>query len=258
MVAEKISCLGVVEREGVVRGRRNRELRRGILAIGDENFAWLQAGELIAQRGGLRDFGQLEFAGAEVEPGESVGFFPGQDGSEVVVAVFLESEIVKGAGAENARDLAADEFAGCDFADLVANGDAFAGLDEFGHVGAGAVVGDAAHGDVVAFGQCDVEDGGRFARVVEKHFVKIAEPEKQESVRGKLAPDLLVLAHHGGELRGGHAGERLACGDGNENRRGNGGHRGRGARSGGRSWTWSEGFGRLRGCGNKVSARQGG
>ena len=150
----------------------------------------------------------------------AVGLFSGQDGGEVVVAVFLESEVIEGAGAEDAGDFAADELAGDDFADLVADGDAFAGFDEFGHVGTGAVVGDAAHGDVAAFGEGDVEEGGRFAGVVEEHFVKVAEAEEEESVGGELAADVLVLAHHGGELRGGHEAVSLAWGAGNGNCRG--------------------------------------
>ena len=120
------------------------------------------------------------------------------------MTVFFEPEVIEGAGAEDAGDFASDEFARGDVADLVADGDAFAGFDEFGHVGTRAVVGHAAHGDVVAFGQGDIEDGRGFAGVVEKHFVEVAEAEEEQSVGGKLAADVLVLAHHGGELRGGH------------------------------------------------------
>ena len=164
----------------------------------------MEAGELVGELGGGFDFGETEFAGAEVEPGEAGGFFVRADGGEVVVAVFLEAEVVERAGAEDAGDFAVDEFAGSDLADLVADGDAFPGFDEFGDVSAGTVVGDAAHGSVAAFGQGDVEQGGRFAGVVEKHLVEVAEAEEEEGVGGEFAADVLVLAHHGGELRGGH------------------------------------------------------
>jgi hypothetical protein len=205
MVAEEVGGLGEIESESVVRCRGDREVEgRGIFAVGHEDFAGGKAGELVGKLRGGGDFRETEFAGAEVEPGEAVGLFSGEDGGEVVVAVFLESEIVEGAGAEDAGDFAADEFARGDVADLVADGDAFTGFNEFRDVGAGAVVGDAAHGDVAAFGQGDIEEGRRFAGVVEKHFVKVAKAEEEKGVGGKLAADVLVLADHGGELRGGH------------------------------------------------------
>ena len=59
-------------------------------------------------------------------------------------------------------------------------------------------------GGVAAFGQGDIEEGCRFAGVVEKHFVEVAEAEEEEGVGGELAADVLVLAHHGSELGGGH------------------------------------------------------
>ena len=164
----------------------------------------MQARELVGEGGGRGYFGETKFAGAEIKPGEAVGFFPGENRGEVIVAVFLESEIVQCPGAEDASDFASHQFAWGDFADLVANGDAFAGFDEFGHVGARAVVGNAAHGNIVALGQGDIDKSGRFAGVVEKHFVEVSESEEEEGVGGKLAPDVLVLAHHGSELRGGH------------------------------------------------------
>lgn len=207
MVAEEVGGLGEIESEGIVRSQGNGEVGGcGVVAVWHKEFAGLEAGELVGELGGRGDFREAEFAGAEVKPGEAAGFFSGADGGEVVVAVFLESEIIERAGAEDAGDFAADELAGGDFADLVANGDAFAGFDEFGHVGAGAVVGDAAHGDVAAFGEGDVEEGRGLAGVVEEHFVEVAEAEEEEGVGGKLAADVLVLAHHGGELRGGHGG----------------------------------------------------
>ena len=178
----------------------------GVEMVGDEEFAWLEAGQLVGELRRGFNFGEAEFAGAEIEPSEAGGFFVRADGGKVVVAVFLEAEVVEGAGAEDAGDFAADEFARGDLADLVANGHAFAGFDQFGHVGAGAVVGDAAHGSVAALGQGDVEEGGGFAGVVKKHLVEVAKAEEEEGVGGEFAADVLVLAHHGGKLRDGHRG----------------------------------------------------
>src|SRR6266850_1426873 len=52
------------------------------------------------------------------------------------------------------------------------------------------------HRDAVALGQRDVQKSRRFLRVLEKHFVKIAEPKKQECVSRNAFPQPLVLLHH--------------------------------------------------------------
>ena len=204
MLEEQVGGLVELEGEGVMRRRGKRECGDGVEMVGDEEFARLEPGDLVGKLRGGFNFGQTEFAGAEVEPGEAGGFFVGADGGEIIVAVLLQSKIVKGAGAKDTGDFAADEFAGGDVADLVADGDAFAGFDQFGHVSAGAVAGDAAHGGSATFGQGDIEKDGRLAGIVEKHFVKVSEAEEEEGVGREAAADVLVLAHHGGELRNGH------------------------------------------------------
>ena len=58
---------------------------------------------------------------------------------------------------------------------MFGDGDAFAFADEALDVAVGGVVGDAAHGDSVAFGEGEVEDGGGGDGVLEEHLVEIAE-----------------------------------------------------------------------------------
>jgi len=55
---------------------------------------------------------------------------------------------------------------------------------------------DTTHWHAIAVGQRDVQKGRRFLRVLEKHFVKIAEPKQQECVRRNAFPQPLVLLHH--------------------------------------------------------------
>jgi len=196
VVAEQIGRLHGIEGEGIVRRGGEGELLFRI--VGNEDFAGTQSRKLVAE-GIRRDLGQMEFARAQIKPSESGGFAR-TDRSEVIVAAFLEAEIVERAGAENVRNFAAHQLSRGDFADLIANGDALARFDQFCHVGPRAMVGDAAHRDVVALGQCDIDDRGRLAGVVEKHFVKVAEAEKQQGVGRQAAPYFLILAHHGGEL----------------------------------------------------------
>ena len=59
------------------------------------------------------------------------------------------------------------------------------------------------HRDVVAFGECDVEDGRGNLGVFEEHFVKVTQPVEEENVVRERATDGLVLSHHGSELFGG-------------------------------------------------------
>jgi hypothetical protein len=43
---------------------------------------------------------------------------------------------------------------------------------------------DAAHGDLVAFGERDIEDGRRSFGVFEEHFIKVSQTEKEQGIRG--------------------------------------------------------------------------
>ena len=63
----------------------------------------------------------------------------------------------------------------------------------------------AAHRHAVARGERQVENLRAGLRVLEKHLVKIAEPEQQQRVLGQFAFDAAILRHHGSELGfGGH------------------------------------------------------
>ena len=219
MLEKHVGGLVEFEGEGVVRRRGERECGDRGQMVRNEEFTRLEPGKLVGQVLGRCDFGQTEFTGTQVEPGEAGRFFVGADGDQIVVAVFLESEIVKSAGTEDAGDFAADEFARGDLADLVANGDTFAGFDQFGHISARAVAGDTAHGRPPALGQSDIEKDGRLAGIVEKQFVKVSEAEEEKRVGRETAADVLILAHHGGELGVRHEAANLATGTEDGNRR---------------------------------------
>ena len=63
----------------------------------------------------------------------------------------------------------------------------------------------AAHRNDAAFGQRNIENLRSTLRIFEKHFVEIAEPEKQKRVLGQFAFDAAILRHHRCQLRfGGH------------------------------------------------------
>ena len=103
------------------------------------------------------------------------------------------------------RDFAFDDLTRFGFGSLFGEGDAFAGFDEFGDVAGGGVVGNASHGNVVAFGEGDVENGGGDFSVLKKHLIEITQAIEEKDVVREGTTDGLVLSHHGGEFfLGGH------------------------------------------------------
>ena len=204
--------VGLVEEEGVaVVGKGAAKVAELLeLLVGDEEFGGGEPGEFVLELLAVGELGDGELAGGVVGAGEAPGLLVLEDGGEVVVAAVVEEvEVVDGAGGEDLGDLAIDQLAGDGYGGLLAEGDAFAGLDEFGDVALRGVVGDAAHGDGVAFGEGDVEDAGGDLGVLEEHFVEVAEAVEEEDVVGEGAAQLLILRHHGSEfsvLARGHLG----------------------------------------------------
>jgi len=97
-------------------------------------------------------------------------------------------------------DLAVDEFSGDRFAGLFRDGDALVRSDELGNVALRRVMGDAAHRDVVALGEGDVENAGGNLGIVEEHFVEITEPVEEKNILGQRSSHGLILGHHRSEL----------------------------------------------------------
>ena len=87
----------------------------------------------------------------------------------------------------------------CGIADLLADGDRAARLDELGEIAVRGVVGHAGHRDRGAVGasarrQGDVEELGRLLRVVEEQLVEVAHAVEQQRVR-VFGLDAQVLLH---------------------------------------------------------------
>src|SRR6516165_8537583 len=79
-------------------------------------------------------------------------------------------------------------------AGLFTNRDLVPGLEEFGNIGLGRMVGDTAERHAV-FGtrrELDVEDARANFSILKEHLVKIAEPKKQDRV-GHLLLDAEIL-----------------------------------------------------------------
>jgi len=197
LAQEKLRRLAL---EGVALDRVQSGDSLECLLLRRENFRRRNARQFVVQRGGVVEFGEAEFAGAQVGEGEAEAPLALADGGEVILPALVEAEIIERAGAQDLRKLAPHEFAGLDLADLVADGHAFAGGDEFFDVALHRVVGHAAHRSRAAPGERDIQNAGGFLRVVAKHFVEIAQPEEQERVGRQLLPHGKILPHHGRRL----------------------------------------------------------
>lgn len=81
-------------------------------------------------------------------------------------------------------NFAFDEFSWDGRGGLLADCDADSCFNEFCDIALGCVVGDAAHWDIVALGECYIEDGSRTFSVFEEHFVEIAKAEKEHDIIG--------------------------------------------------------------------------
>src|SRR5215471_19283352 len=104
-------------------------------------------------------------------------------GKEIVFADIEDAKIGCSARSDDAYNLAAYEFfAGARLVHLVANGDLEAGANQSGEIAFRGVIGNAAHGDGLAFfaiagGQRDLEFTRSDHGIFVKQLVKIAQSE---------------------------------------------------------------------------------
>ena len=207
-VAEKLVEGGVVfegpvlmggDEGGATGGEEAGEEGVVALGFGDGAFGGFVAGEEVADGVVVAGFFEPEGAGGEVDEGDAVVVAVAENSGEVVVAFGVEDVFFKdGSGGDDAGDFAADDALGLGgIFHLFADGDLDPGADKASEVHFGGVVGDAAHGDALAFGEGDVEDLGGAFGVVEEHFVEVTHAEEEEGVVGQFAADSAELLHHG-------------------------------------------------------------
>ena len=116
--------------------------------------------------------------------------------------LFIEQcRVGQRAGCDDAADGAFNRpLAGGRVANLFADHDRFAKLDEAGKIRLKRMVGHASHldraaGTLATRGQRDVEQARRFLGVVKKQLVEIAHPVEKQRVR-MLCLEAQVLLHH--------------------------------------------------------------
>ena len=130
-----------------------------------------------------------------------------KNAADVVGLGALQHGGVHGAGGDDADDVPLHQALGQGgVLHLLADGDLVALGDKAGDVAVAGVVGDAAHRDLVLLVLAPVAGGegqvqlpaGQLGILVE-HLVEVAQAEKEDGILILLL-DLLILAHHRGEL----------------------------------------------------------
>jgi GNAT superfamily N-acetyltransferase len=170
------------------------------LPIADENFRRSDARQFVKERLSIPRLRQPELARAQVCVREPEYAAIGTDRPEIICAFrFEQIEIAHRARANNLGDVARDDFTRLRFAGLIANRHASACLDELRDVSSRCVIWHAAHRNAVSFRQRHIEQPRRFLSILEKQFVKIAQPKKQQCVRRNTFPQPLILLHHRGQ-----------------------------------------------------------
>jgi len=152
------------------------------------------AGETLCAGGFLNP----ERTGREIEHRETEMVTVANQPGQIVVAASVERGFVENhAGGDDSRHLALhNAFGGGGVFHLLADRDFFAGFNQLSQITLRCVEGDAAHRNVVTFGEGDVENACSFFGILHKHFVEIAEAEKENRVFREFAPDPPVLLHH--------------------------------------------------------------
>jgi hypothetical protein len=141
--------------------------------------------------------GRLEVAGGQVRGGQAKNFAAHADRRQEIIPFRRQKPLVEmRAWAENLRHLAFDQLPRPGLLHLVANGDLASGFEQPADVRVGGVKWNAAHGDVAAPGQRDIEQLRPGFGVLEKHFIEVAEAEKQNGFSRQFALDSAILRHH--------------------------------------------------------------
>ena len=164
----------------------------------DQGFRGSEAREFGGELLRVRRFAEQETAAGEIDPGEAIARFARGDRDEKIVAAFFEQGLVgHRARRDHAHHLALDQtFRRCRVADLLADRDRLAELDQLGKIAFDRMERHAGHrdrrtGGRAALGQSDVEQARGLARVVVEQLVEIAHAEKHQGV---------WILHLGGEV----------------------------------------------------------
>src|SRR5690242_4472933 len=127
----------------------------------------------------------MKLAGAEIGISKSVAVIFKENRAKIIGALRFEKvEITDRAGANNLRNISGNNLSLFWFARLITNRHPPSGSDQLRNVALGCVIRHSAHRNFISLREREIEQSGSNLRVFEEKLVEIAEPKKQEGVRG--------------------------------------------------------------------------
>ena len=174
------------------------ELR--VLPFAHQHFRRGNPREIVQQRAGVLRLGYPELPRAQLRVREPKNSILKINRAEIIRAIrFEQVQLAHCSRRDDLRDLTVHDFSRLRFAGLIADRDSSSRLDEFRDIILSGVIRHAAHRHAVAMGEREIEQTGRFLRVVEKELVEIAQAKEQQRVRRHARAQPLVLLHHWSE-----------------------------------------------------------
>jgi hypothetical protein len=104
--------------------------------LGGDDLRGLDTGDFIRERVIVGELGETEVAGRQIEERRTRAcLFRRMDGGKEIVPLRIQHvQVSDRAGRNDVRNLALHDLPGFGFADLIADGDTFAGLDELADI----------------------------------------------------------------------------------------------------------------------------
>src|SRR5262249_50419549 len=123
------------------------------------------------------------------------------DCSQEIVSFGRQHALVEmGARRKDLSDLAFNQLARTGVFDLITDRHLPAGFEQATYVRISGMERDAAHRNDTTLRQGDIQKLRTDLRILEKHFVKVAEAKKEKTIFRQLAFDAPILRHHRSKL----------------------------------------------------------
>ena len=175
--------------------RQTRQIRR---ARRVNNLRWPQPLQLREQRRLRVQFGSSEITRSQIHQRQPKDTSARTHRRQKIIPVRRQQPLVEmRPRAENLRHLPLHELPRPGLLQLLANRDLSSRLQQPRDIPARRVKGDAAHRDLPPLRQRHIQQLRPGMGVLEKHLIKIPQPEQQQRLRRQFALDAAVLRHHG-------------------------------------------------------------
>lgn len=170
-----------------------------LLLVADQELGRINAGQLVQQQVHVLELGYGKLPRGMVHACQAELLLVLIQGHDVIVAGGIQQiHIRQSPRGNDTGQFPFHQLSGLGQCGLLRNGDAASFLHQPPDIAFRAVMGDAAHRNAVALGQCQPQKGGRILGVLKKHLVKIPHAEEQQDVFRQPVLHAKILLHHRG------------------------------------------------------------